>query len=85
MTQIFDFLKSEAGKRILNWLLSSGIGLVVLSLWVYALSQKQERLEMKMDIQSQEIKTMFRYQNDTLHKTLQRTNRILERYSTKSK
>jgi plastocyanin domain-containing protein len=85
LTQFLEIFKTETGKRVLEWALSSGIGLIVLSLWVFSLSQKQDKLEVKMDNQNQEIKVMLRYQTDTLNRTLERNNRILEKFEIKSR
>jgi hypothetical protein len=75
---IMDFFKSETGNTIVKWALSSGLGLVILFVWITTLSRKQERLEAKVDKQEIEMRQMSRFQTDTLLKTLTVTNRILE-------
>ena len=79
MIQILEFLKSETGKRMVNWSLSTGLSIIVLGSWVYTLSQKQEATDRKIEEQNLEIRDLYRYQTDTLYRILTRTNHNLER------
>lgn len=86
ITQAFDFLKSDTGKRIVGWVLSSGVGLVVFGFWVYSLTMRIDKVEDKMntvenklETVNTELKTYYKNDRDTLMKTLTITNTLLQK------
>jgi hypothetical protein len=84
-TQGLEFLKSDVGKRIVGWVLSSGVGLVILGFWVYSLTERMGSVENKLETVNTELKTYYRNDRDTLIKTLTETNGLLRDIKNQSK
>ena len=85
METYLNFLQGEVGKRIVNWVLSSGLVAIVLGAWVYSLSQKQKATDLKVDKMSDKITNLLTHDRDTLIKSLDRNSDILEKLQSKRK